>query len=402
VKLGILGGSFNPVHLGHLFLADIAYTALKLDRVIFIPAFRSPFKLERNEHSINQESHAKDRIDMVAAAINGDLRFALDNCEIKKEGISYTINTIEDIIARYRPTVKPVLIIGGDLVQDFNKWREYERILELAEIAVVRRINALPSEYSFPCIQIDNELMDISSSKIREKINKNGDWRSLVPSGVRAIIEDRHLYDYEDTPKFSDSGKDCSLEIIQCIEDEARRTLSTERYLHSRNTALAAVDLCRRFNIDPKAGYLAGIAHDLAKQMDGKQLLKIVKSNKYDYDISTIEKDKPNLLHGKAAAVLLRERFCIHDKEVLEAVECHTFGSDKMGALAKIIYIADKTEVSRNIDISLRQICSEETDLDNILFAVLERTIVKLKAKELNLSKDTIMLLEKIKFKSGS
>jgi len=396
MKLGILGGSFNPIHLGHLYAADKAYAALGLDRVIFIPAFRSPFKLDRTEQFLNQESHAKDRTDMTAAAISGDFRYALDNCEIKKEGISYTINTIEDIISRYRPSGRPVLIIGDDLAPDFKKWRDYERILDLAEIAVARRTNTLPVDYSFPCIQLENEVMDISSSKVRRKIKEDSDWRSLVPSGVRAIIEDRKLYNFyvAKNEKFSN---DCSIKNILHIEDAARHALSTERFLHSRNTALAAVDLCRRFNLDPKAGYLAGIAHDLAKQMDGKQILKIVKSRKSEYDISSIEKDKPNLLHGKAAAVLLREQFNIHNKEVLEAIACHTFGSDKMGPLAKIVYIADKTEVSRHIDSGLRKICSDETDLDNILFSVLEGTIVKLKAKELNLSKDTLMLLDKIK-----
>jgi len=395
VKLGILGGSFNPIHLGHLFLADKVFTALELDRIVFIPAFLSPFKPDAA--GMRQGSNIKDRIDMTACAISGDLRYAIDNCEIKREGVSYTINTIEDIIARYLPSGKPVLIIGDDLAPEFTKWREYERILELAEIAVVRRVNTAACEYPFPCIRFENEAMDISSSKIKQKILEGSDWRSLVPSGVRAIIEDRRLYGCNE--RHNAGGEcyrdDCISETIQRVEDAARHALNTERFLHSRNTALAAVDLCRRFGLDPKKGYLAGIAHDLAKQLDGDLMLKIVKSRKEDYEISSIEKEKPGLLHGKAAAVLLREQFCIHNIDVLEAVACHTFGSDKMGPLAKVIYIADKTEISRNIDPALRQMC-READLDTMLFAVLEKTIVKLKAKELNLSKDTLMLLEKI------
>ncbi|MCL2276880.1 MAG: nicotinate (nicotinamide) nucleotide adenylyltransferase [Treponema sp.] len=399
MKLGILGGSFDPVHLGHLFAAEKAYTALGLDRVIFIPAFRSPFKIDKTEHIFNHESHTKDRIDMTAAAIRGDYRYALDNCEIKKEGISYTIHTIEDIIARYRPSCKPVLIIGDDLAPEFTKWRDYEKILELAEVAVVRRNNEAPVDYPFPRIQLENETLDISSSKVRHKIKENSDWHSLVPQGVRALIEDRKLYGFDDTPKekYSGASDDCGLENILRIEETARQILSAERFLHSRNTALAAVDLCRRFNIDPKAGYLAGIAHDLAKQMEGKHILKILKSGKHEYEVSSIEKGRPNLLHGKAAAILLRDRFFINNIEVLEAVAYHTFGSDKMGLLAKIVYIADKTEVTRNIDPALRQLCANGTDLDKILFAVLEKTIVKLKAKELNLSKETLLLLNKIK-----
>jgi len=351
---------------------------------------------------------------MLASAITGDYRYTIDNCEIKREGVSYTINTIEDIISRYLPDGKPVLVIGDDLAHDFLKWRDYEKILELAEIAVVRRISSAAADYPFPHIQMENEVMDISSSKVRQKIREGSDWRSLVPSGVRAIIEDREFYGFcraNYLPKSSQPVSDVSMPdgaeetsygpggiqaAVQYVETAAREALNTERFLHSRNTAIAAFDLCRRFGLDPMAGYLAGIAHDLAKQLDGKQILKIVKSKKDEYKISSIEIDKPGLLHGKAAAVLLKEQFRIHNKDVLEAVAFHTFGSEKMGHLAKVIYIADKTECSRNIDPALRKMCME-ADLDSILCAVLERTIVKLKAKELSLSKDTLLLLEKIK-----
>ena len=385
MKLGILGGSFNPFHNGHLFLADTVLSTLKLDRVIFIPAFRSPFKLD----SVF-DCCALDRIDMVAAAIEGDLRYSIDNSEIKREGISYTINTLEDIIERYIPTGKPVLIIGDDLAADFSKWRESDRILQLSEIAVACRLSSIPKKHAFPHIIVKNDVMNISSQVIRQKIKEGIDWRSLVPSGTRAIIEDRQLYGFRNA-KISEN---CNQSLIQRIETEARETLSHERFLHSRNTALHASDMCRRFGLDPQAGYLAGIAHDLAKQMDNKHLVKIVKAD--GQEISALEKDKPNLLHGKAAAVLLRDRFCIHNEDVLEAVAFHTSGRENMGQLAKVIYIADKTEYSRNIDPALRKMCMEE-DLDSILFTVLEKTIGKLKAKELDLSEDTLMLLERIK-----
>jgi len=397
VKLGILGGSFNPVHLGHLFLADKVQSALNLDRIIFVPAYCSPFKLNIE----GMDSNTGDRVDMLSCAISGDMRFAIDNCEIKREGVSYTVDTIEDIISRYLPDGKPVFIIGDDLAVDFLKWRDSERILLLADIAVVRRMNTAPVSYPFSHIQLDNEVMDISSQKVRQKIKEGSDWRSLVPSGVRAIIEDRQLYGYTAQWEYN---KEYSKVIIQRVEAMARDTLNTDRFLHSRSTALLAADMCRRFGLNPSAGYLAGIAHDLAKQLDGKQVLKIVKSDKDKHSISDLENEKPNLLHGKAAAVLLREHFSIHNKDILEAVAFHTMGSAYMGPLAKVVYIADKTENSRNIDPVLRRMCSaasNEADLDNILYAVLEKTIVKLKAKELDLSMDTLLLLEKIKEKKN-
>jgi nicotinate-nucleotide adenylyltransferase len=390
LRLGIFGGSFNPVHLGHISLAEKALSALKLDRVVFIPAYRSPFKPDAD----GMETSAKDRIDMLNASITGDNRFSVDNCEIRREGVSYTINTLEDIIGRYLPEGKPALIIGDDLAAEFPKWRESEKILKLADIAVGRRINSEEVEYPFAHNIIKNEVMSISSQELRQRISEGGDWQPLIPSGAGAIIENRQLYG------FTGSARENTVSdgIILRVETAAREALSTERFLHSRNTAIHAFDLCRRFGLDPMDGYLAGVAHDLAKQIDNKQMLKIVKSA--GMDISGLEKDKPNLLHGKAAAVLLRERFSVHNEDVLEAVAYHTSGRDNMGALAKIVYIADKTESSRNIDPSLRKKCREET-LDNILLAVIELMIVKLQAKGADLSKDTIMLLKRIKEKKN-
>ena len=393
MRLGILGGSFNPVHHGHMFLAETALAKLKLDRVVLVPAYKSPFKQDAE----GMQGYTKDRIDMLACATSGDCRFAVDTCEIDREGVSFTIDTLQDIIERFIPTGKPVLIIGDDLAVDFLKWRDSDRILQLADIAVAQRINAAPVEYPFPHIKLENEITNISSLMIREKIAQESssagvsNWRSLVPPGVRAIIQDRRLYGLN---PYALPDEDCTLVNIQLIEAVVKETISTERFIHSKNTALHAVDLCCRFGVNPAAGYLAGIAHDLAKQMDNKLIIKILKSDGHNF--SALEKEKPNLLHGKAAAVLLKERFCITNREVLEAIAYHTSGSDNMGALAKIIYIADKTESSRNIDPVYRRMCRED-DLDSILYAVLEKTVAKLRSKELVLFEETLLLLNKMK-----
>ena len=385
MKLGILGGSFNPVHLGHLFLADKALTVLKLDRVVFIPAYRSPFKLGAQ----GMESSANDRLAMLTAAAAGDRRLAIDDCEIRREGVSYTVDTLEDIIARYTPSEKPSLIIGDDLAEDFSKWHRSDRILKLADVVVARRLNSGVVKYPFAHTLIENEVMNISSQVVRQRISEGGDWRSLVPAAVRVVIEDRRLYGYAQEI----SGEDCTQENILRIETAAREALSTERFLHSKNTALLAQDLCRRFGIDPAAGYLAGIAHDLAKQLDGRQMLKLAKSD--GREITELEKSRLNLLHGRAAAVLLKERFCIHNKDVLEAVAVHTSGNENMGPLAKVIYIADKVEVSRNIEPALRKMCNED-ELDSILVTVLKKMIGKLKSRKLDLSEETLRLLDRM------
>jgi nicotinate-nucleotide adenylyltransferase len=385
VKLAILGGSFNPIHLGHIFLAGTVLSTLHYDRVVMVPAFRSPFKLNQTD----SQASSSDRLEMLAASVAGDSCIAVDDCEIRREGVSYTIDTLQDIIMRYRPDGKPALIIGDDLASDFNKWHESEKIPELADVIIGRRKNKFKNRYRFPHIFLNNEIMRISSHDIRERIGKGLNWKYLVPSQVVTIIEDRRLY------KLSGNQQEIELSLIKKVENTARETLSVERFLHSRNTALLAVDLCRRFGLDTSKGYLAGIAHDLAKQLDNKTMIKTVKRDGRENSI--LEEKFPNILHGRAAVVLLRERFDISNKDVLEAVALHTSGSADMSALAKIIYIADKTEVSRNIEPALREMLDSENDLDKILYAVVIRTIAKLQAKDKALSEETVDLFNKLK-----
>jgi len=386
MKLGILGGSFNPVHMGHLFLADKALTMLKLDRVVMIPAFRSPFKLS----SEDVDCAADDRLAMLAASVTGDSRIAIDDCEIRREGVSYTADTLEDIITRYMPSGKPVLIIGDDLADEFLKWRNSEKIMELADIAIARRNNPSVVKYPYKHIPLYNEVLNVSSQMVRQRIGAGKDWKSLVPPGTRTIIEDRQLYGLA----AKSLSEEASHETVMRVETAVRQTLSTERFLHSRNTAIAAYDLCGRFGLDPMAGYLAGIAHDYAKELDSKLITKLVKND--GLPITELEKEKPNLMHGRAGAVLLREHFNINNKEILDAVAFHTAGSENMGPLSKVIYIADKTEVSRSIDPELRKMCYER-DLDTVFFAVLGKTVSKLQSKKLDLSEGTLWLLERMK-----
>ncbi|MDR2159764.1 MAG: nicotinate (nicotinamide) nucleotide adenylyltransferase, partial [Treponema sp.] len=160
MRLAILGGSFNPVHVGHLYLADTALTRLGYHRIILIPAFQSPFKLGAETAS------PKDRLDMLAASIAGDPRLTIDDCEIRREGVSYTIDTIAGIAKRYRPEGRPGLILGDDLAETFHQWRNAGAIAEQAGIIIARRIfagSSPPPPFPFPYTELDNEVMNVSS-----------------------------------------------------------------------------------------------------------------------------------------------------------------------------------------------------------------------------------------------
>jgi nicotinate-nucleotide adenylyltransferase len=420
MKIAILGGSFNPVHIGHLSLADAVLTALGYDRVILVPAFQSPFKIGAEGAS------PADRMEMLAASIPSDPRLIIDDCEIKREGVSYTIDTLKDIIARYRPERKPGLILGDDLASTFCKWRSPGEIAELADIIIARRLSPDNRQaagageefdcsgsngtggggektegFQFLCIALENEIISVSSRQVREKISKNEDWRYLVPSGARYIIEDRLLYGFSVSGGSAASaggpgavpgrGGHGLSEIIVRIENDARSSLSPSRFIHSRNTAVLAWDLCCRFGLDAQKGYLAGIAHDICKPLENGELMRL--AHRDGGKISRLEQAKPGLLHARAAAVTLQKKYGIDDKDILEAIRYHTTGIWDMGLLAKAVYIADKIEISRaGVDPELRNM-SLSSDLDTLFAAVLDNTVAYLKSHQVDISYGTRRLL---------
>jgi nicotinate-nucleotide adenylyltransferase len=358
---------------------------------------------------------------MLAASITGDPRLTIEDGEIRREGVSYTIDTLEDVIRRYLPEGKPGLVLGDDLAADFPRWRRAGELAERADVIIARRHFSGDLSYPYPCRQIKNDIMEVSSAAIRERIAGGRAWRSLVPPGARIIIEARGLYGLggaaAEGPAEKTAAPDCAApaggmgpELAAQMENAARRILGLGRFLHSRNTALLAWDLCRRFGLDPWAGYLAGISHDLGKPLDEKALLKLAARD--GMEISKLERKKPALLHGRAAAILLRERFDIHNEDVLEAVAWHTEGNPGMGPLGKVVYIADKIEVSREgVEPALRQAGLAGQGplaggpageaLDRLFGAALNETVNFLKYRKLDLSEETMRLLEKIKGKPG-
>jgi nicotinate-nucleotide adenylyltransferase len=404
VRLAILGGSFNPVHLGHLYLADAALSICGYDRIILVPAFTSPFKPGVCETS------PSDRLDMLAASIPGDPRLAVDDCEIRRGGVSYTVDTIADIRRRYCPEGKPGLIIGDDLARTFSQWRRAAVLAAETDVIIARRESAGPAAFPYPCRPLNNAVMEISSAAVRSRIQKGEPWRSLVPQGARFIIEDRRLYGYAPPGGGETAGNgaavpggsgrvpavttEVSREFISRVEAEVRSLVSPSRFLHSRGAALTAYDLCIRFGLDPGRGYLAGVAHDIAKSLPEEEMKRLACRD--DKRFSELEQKKPALLHGRAGAVMLRQKFGIEDEDILEAVRYHTTGRPEMGPLARVVYIADKIENSREDVKGEFRDFSRFADLDGLFTAVLEETVAFLRSKRMDLSAGTLRLLDAI------
>ena len=192
MKIAILGGTFDPPHLGHLILADTVIRELNYDKVLFIPSKIPPHK------NISGEVSNEDRLNMLKLSIEDDKRFSFDDYELKSEGISYSIKTLNYLYENYDIDGKIALIIGADLIKDFHKWKEPEKISELANIVAVNREESdnLDKEniekYNIKVIIAPR--IDISSTLIRERIKKNKAFRYFLNDKVYNYIISNKLY----------------------------------------------------------------------------------------------------------------------------------------------------------------------------------------------------------------
>jgi nicotinate-nucleotide adenylyltransferase len=185
MKIGILGGTFNPPHIGHLILAQEVAERLSLDKIFFIPTNIPPHK---ESHNVK----GRDRLNMVKIAITGDKRFQVSDVEIKRGGISYTIDTVRELKAKF-PKSEFYLIVGSDLANDFPTWRYFEGLKKAVRIVVAKR-RAYPLKRRDRFIMLNIVQMGISSSHIRGLIKKGFPPKYLVPDSVAEYIEKHKLY----------------------------------------------------------------------------------------------------------------------------------------------------------------------------------------------------------------
>jgi nicotinate-nucleotide adenylyltransferase len=185
-RVGLFGGTFDPIHLGHLILAQAALEELDLDRLIFIPAAISPYKGDRPP-SVS----AADRLEMIRHAIQGEDRFSVDDRELQREGPSYTIETVRSLLGDY-PGVRFIYLIGADNVAELSGWQESEELKNLIDFAVFTR--AETSEETMGDFPLIRRRIDISSTEIRERLAKGHSVRYFLPSLVQDYITTHRLY----------------------------------------------------------------------------------------------------------------------------------------------------------------------------------------------------------------
>ncbi len=191
MKIGIFGGTFDPPHIGHLIVADEVRSALKLDKVLFIPASRSPHKQGR------RITPAAQRLKLVAHAVAGNPNFLVSDLEVKRGGVSYTVDTLEELHRR-RPRDEFFLLMGMDNLRALHTWKSPDRILELASVVVMTRpgvpMARLPQWLSTRTIICPVPEIGISSSDIRRRVRDGKPFRHLVPERVYSHMIRNRLY----------------------------------------------------------------------------------------------------------------------------------------------------------------------------------------------------------------
>ena len=371
VRIGIIGGTFDPIHIGHLIIAQNAVTQYHLDQILFIPTGHSPHK---DDKEIEQSAH---RLEMIRLSIKNNPDFYFSAMEINAARTSYTYLTLQELHRIY-PDWELYFIMGADSLDYLDKWMEPAEICRLATLLVAIRddldMNQIKNKaaelkrlYEADIRPIITPNVSVSSHNIRERVAKGEPIRYLVTPEVEEYIAHQCLYQ-------EDEGQTPMNERFNKIKKALKKELDKDRYEHTLGVMYTSACLAMANDYDMEKAQLAGLLHDCAKCIPNEKKLKICAKN--NIPITQVEKDNPFLLHAKVGAFLARVLYEIEDEEILHAISVHTTGAPAMNTLDKIVFIADYIEPKRDKAANLKEIRKTAfEDLDEALKMILCDTI---------------------------
>lgn len=379
-KIGVLGGSFDPVHNRHLEIAQCALNEFKLEKIIFIPSGYPPHK--------TVYASIWDRIQMLNLATADNKLFTVSDIEAQRSGYIYTADTMEILVAQ-NPDCEFYYIIGEDSLNYLDEWHDPQRLFKLCKFIVCKRFNTtsdrrwemskLGAKLYFLTMNADN----ISSTEIRDTL-KIRQYSNLIPISVFEYIYENGLYGVvQNNTKLKDY-------IIKLST-----MLTNKRLAHSLAVANTARYLAYIHKVYPELATVAGLLHDCAKCMSLSTLQKIAKDNNLylDFDIYNSA-----LLHAPVGSLLAKTVFGIEDENIFSAINYHTTGISGMNALDMIIFLADKIEPTRasypGLE-ELRKLC--EIDLKKAMVLSITSTSSYLKKSGNKMHINTVRVLEWLK-----
>ena len=371
VKIGIYGGTFNPPHTGHMQAAKQAVQILNLDKLLLIQDRIAPHK-EIPAGSPTPEQ----RLEMLQIAAVDVPRAEVSDIELKREGPSFSYLTVEALREEY-PDAELYLLMGTDMFLSFHTWREPERIIRHATLAVFYRgekgekekiiaqraaMEAMGAKVEL----VENQVLSISSTQLRRLIAFNCAGEFL-PAGVGDYIREKGLY------TTGENWKNLPMEQLEPI---VLKLLNPNRINHVLGCRDTAVELARRWGADENDAARAGILHDITKALDGP--LQLTLCREYGTILDEFGYKYPKTLHALTGS-LVADRIFGESPAVVDAICHHTTGKADMNLLEKIIYVADYMEPCRNFPgvEHLRELAF--SDIDAALKLGLEMTLEHLK-----------------------
>ncbi|GAB4272285.1 MAG: nicotinate-nucleotide adenylyltransferase [Candidatus Rifleibacteriota bacterium] len=334
MRIGVFGGSFNPVHCQHLQIARAAYASQKLDEIWFLPVF-SPVHKDSGDF-LSYEA----RRELLSIALRQHSNFYICDAEKELGGPSYTVRTVKYLQKLY-PENKFLLIIGGDSLAELAFWRCVNELVKMVEFIVAerpgfeRKISVSMKEAKLHWVETG--LSSVSSSQIRAELQSGRIPEKLVDPWVLYEILRKNYYGCLDK-----NYESLILEIdfvINSLPDGLKE--------HIENVARDSFLMALENGVDPISALIAGLSHDLFRIADNEEILRLASLS--GYTLSSKELELPMLAHGAASAGFLKKLWPEIPVQILDAVRFHTLPENNMGDLAKILVIADALEASRKI-----------------------------------------------------
>ncbi|GHU61955.1 hypothetical protein AGMMS49983_02570 [Clostridia bacterium] len=340
-RIGVFGGSFDPVHIGHLLVAETALEQLALSQVLFMPTNIQPFKQDA------KVTPADDRVRMLRMAIKNNPFFEISTIETDRAGVSYTIDSLYAL--RERTGSEIAFILGADMLKTISQWSRAPELLSEFPLAIgvrpgedMEKVRAyadeLRTQYGTAITPLDNIPINISSTELRARMKNGESVRYLVPDSVRIYLD-------------------------------VRRKVGERRFSHTKRVMDLAADMAGRFGEDPEKAALAALLHD--------------------YEKNPKAGTENDLVHGAMAAEAAKDIFAVSDENVLNAIRWHTTGRAGMSNLELIVFLADTVEPGRSYESigRLRDHCLE--DLERGAHQVLVELKKYLEKKGLQVSSHT-------------
>ncbi len=331
MKIGILGGSFHPIHNGHLDMARNARDELGLDMILLMVDRIPPHK------ELAQGATSEQRFRMVQLAAEGEKGFIASDWELNQCGTSYTALTLTHL-AEEHPGDELYFIMGSDMLRSLTSWYHPEIVCEKAHLVCICRAGQDGGEAE-AALQVKTfygaqvtllpPVRELSSTEIRSRLADGRSIAGLVPSAVERYIYEQALYVNEQ---------------MVTLTEAMRSVLKPRRFQHVIGVETTAVQLAENMGVDGKKARLAALLHDCAKYLPPEEQASLAKR-----DGSTLDpREYGMILHAPAGATLAKERYGIQDEDVLEAIRYHTTGKEGMTLLDEIIWAADLIEPSRD------------------------------------------------------